>query len=1026
LASLLVGGVRHLRSRRGLLGLAGVLGFAYALGVLWYTESVPDLGLKTAFSPIIKAVPREVVVEPGGLAPQKMDVVLKVGDRDIPTWPDLLQAPLKLQAELSQFSPGHLPPWAKTVTGGGEEEILVRVVFERPSENGQPAKRFVGWCKLAPPRLEEMTPALLWFLLKLTLFTVGALVMWKRPNDRAASQFFVLCVVTLGAYMGGYLWPHIATAPVLLVGFIVCGVLMPAVSLHFYLVFPRPKHTLQRRPWLTLGATYCLPLLVLAILLGLYLRVRLLFHQHYPVEDVVQAGAQLLQAIYLSMGVSAVWYVASFLALVHSYRTVGDLTERNQVKWILFGTLLSLVPIGYSLYLAVWRPDDFGAGAATWPMFAASACVTLAFIVAITRYRLMELDQIVSAGLVYFLLAGLVYYALIFLGTLVFSQVMAGPRLSEALRVSTTALVLLLVLNLARSRLRKVLDRRFSREKHRLDRTLERLGEAVQQLVDPPALLQRLLEGAAELLGAAGGAAYLRRAEAFPLAAQLGTAQPASALPADGPLPEALRAGAAVIARNRFGVPSDPAQFQLRELGGEVAYPLTHEGQLLAVLVLGPRDRSPYRQEDLNLLAALARITALALASAEGHQTIDWLRRDLQGKVEKIAEQQRRILALQSQLRRQWAGNNGQRVEAKTSAGRPAKIRPARLDQASNAVPVTADNAGQGARAAAANGEHGIVGAGPQICQVLDMVRKVAATDAVVLIRGESGTGKELLAQAVHEASLRASKAFVKVHCAALSPTLLESELFGHVKGAFTGAISNKTGRFELANGGTLLLDEIGDVSLEVQTKLLRVLQEKTIERVGSSEPVKVDVRIVAATHQDLEALMRQGRFRDDLFYRLNVFPITVPPLRERAEDIAELALCFLHRFAARCKKEVPQIDDDALSLLKAYPWPGNVRQLENVIERAVVIAEGPTITVRELPRELTSVVEAGPPADWPEGDLTGPSGPPLDRGDRERRENDLIRRALQEAGGNKAEAARALGMARSTLVSRLKKLGIN
>ena len=214
------------------------------------------------------------------------------------------------------------------------------------------------------------------------------------------------------------------------------------------------------------------------------------------------------------------------------------------------------------------------------------------------------------------------------------------------------------------------------------------------------------------------------------------------------------------------------------------------------------------------------------------------------------------------------------------------------------------------------------------------------------------------MAQAVHDTSPRAGKSFVKVHCAALSPTLLESELFGHVKGAFTGAHRDKVGRFELANGGTLLLDEIGDITLEVQTKLLRVLQERTIERVGSSESVTVDVRIVASTHRDLEELMRQGRFREDLYYRLNVFPVFVPPLRERWEDLPELAQHFLKQAADHCKKPVTQIDDDALAILKAYHWPGNIRQLENVIERGVVIAEGSSLTTRELPEDLLRSIE--------------------------------------------------------------------
>jgi transcriptional regulator with GAF, ATPase, and Fis domain len=284
-----------------------------------------------------------------------------------------------------------------------------------------------------------------------------------------------------------------------------------------------------------------------------------------------------------------------------------------------------------------------------------------------------------------------------------------------------------------------------------------------------------------------------------------------------------------------------------------------------------------------------------------------------------------------------------------------------------------------------------------------------------------------LLARGVHESSPRAAKPYVKVHCAALSANLLESELFGHVKGAYTGAHKDKMGRFELANGGTLFLDEIGDISLEVQTKLLRVLQEKTIERVGSSDSLKVDVRIIAATHQNLEALIRQGRFREDLFYRLNVFPIRVPALRERAEDIPELAMFFVQQSTERSKKTPLQIDDDVISFLKGFPWPGNIRQLENVIERAVVIAETDTLTVSDMPPEMFQTQ-----TDWLNGKDTIPIAFADDaapastfRNERDRFDREKIQRALTDADGNKAEAARILGLARTTLVSRMKKLGL-
>jgi transcriptional regulator with GAF, ATPase, and Fis domain len=398
-------------------------------------------------------------------------------------------------------------------------------------------------------------------------------------------------------------------------------------------------------------------------------------------------------------------------------------------------------------------------------------------------------------------------------------------------------------------------------------------------------------------------------------------------------------------------------------------------------------------------------VTVLALVGAEGHRTIDALNRELQAKVEKIAEQQRRILALQAQV--QSSKFKVQSADEAEPGAATLNVKPGTL----NSPP------------------GGIIGTSPQVRHLLHQVRKVAASQSEVLIRGESGTGKELLARALHETSPRAAKPFVKVHCAALSPGLLESELFGHVKGAFTGAHRDKVGRFELAHGGTLFLDEIGDIDLSVQTKLLRVLQEMTFERVGSSDSLQVDVRVIAATHQDLEELIRRGRFREDLYYRLNVISITTPPLRERREDVPELAQHFLRQYGPPCGKPDIGIDDDALSVLKGYAWPGNIRQLENVIERAVVFAEGPFVTVADLPPELVDA--RVPPADRPPETaiVTHPfaigNGVHAERAERDRRERERLVRALSAAGGNKAEAARVLGMARSTLVSRLKKHGL-
>lgn len=972
--------------QRAFLVAAAIFVCLYALSVLYATRLIPDIGLQCALSLDVIRVD-EGQVQPDGAQPLPhiTDRIVEIDGQKVDTWPHLLIELGKLRDRT--------------------EPVLVKLQPKDPEQAATTA-----WCVLDPAPLDTLLPSILWFFLKLGLFVVGLLVFWQRPGDRSAAMFFCLCLLTVGAYMGGYHWVRIVPHPALLVVFIVCAVLLPAVTLHFYLVFPRPKGFLLRRPVWTLLATYGIPVLFLAAILLGYYQARSLFQGHAPARDIENSLETQKLRVFIYLGVSGLWYLACVVCLLHSYRTAVDSTERNQVKWILFGSLAAIAPIGYSLYLAFWSPADFGAGAATWPMFAASVCFTVAFAVSITRYRLMQLDQIIGSSMIYFLisfLAGLAYYAVVFVGTLfVGRQMMGGPSLGQALMVSTTALVLTLVLDLARNRFKKLLDRRFRRDKVHLDRTLQKMGQAIEQLVDPWTLARRMLQTSAELLAVSRGAIYLREGNPplYKLADSLGGAPPLAELAPGCPLVDALQKQPALTDRRDSWVPPDAAQGQLRFLGGAVAQALLHEGQVLALLILGPKDSGPYSADDLNLLAALAQVTALALENAGRHRTIDGLNRDLQEKIEKISEQQRRIMTLQSQL-------TSQAVRA-TAAGSAD-------DHSSSNGQGTVDNEPAGA----------IIGSSTVVRQLLSQVKKVGASPSAVLVRGESGTGKELLARALHEHSPRAAKAFVKVHCAALSPGLLESELFGHVKGAFTGAHRDKIGRFELANGGTLFLDEIGDISLEVQTKLLRVLQEKVFERVGSSEPVQVDVRVIAATHQDLEQLIEAGRFRGDLFYRLNVISLTVPPLRDRPEDVLQLAQHFLKTYANRCNVALTEIDDDALAALKSYSWPGNIRQLENVIERAVVMAEGTTITLHELPPELLSEMEretlAPDPLPLPSNSAL-PRGVRAERDQRHQRERQELVRALAAARGNKAEAARALGLARSTLLSRLKKHGLS
>jgi DNA-binding NtrC family response regulator len=313
-----------------------------------------------------------------------------------------------------------------------------------------------------------------------------------------------------------------------------------------------------------------------------------------------------------------------------------------------------------------------------------------------------------------------------------------------------------------------------------------------------------------------------------------------------------------------------------------------------------------------------------------------------------------------------------------------------------------------------------IVGHSGALRSVLDIVAKVARTDSTVLITGESGTGKELIARAIHYNSRRVERRLVTVHCGAIPEELLESELFGHVRGAFTNAINSREGRFSLANGGTIFLDEIGDMSPNLQVKLLRVIQQGTFEPVGSNKTETANVRVIAATNQDLELAIREKRFREDLFFRLNVIPIEVPPLRERREDIPLLVMHFLEVLNQERGTKIESISDTALELLCRWDWPGNVRELENLMERITVLRGGGDLDVDDLPEALRR-----PPAPASEAE-NGSNGESNFRAAVDRFQSDLIRDALARSGGNKKEAAEYLGLNRTTLIEKIKKLRLD
>ena len=306
-----------------------------------------------------------------------------------------------------------------------------------------------------------------------------------------------------------------------------------------------------------------------------------------------------------------------------------------------------------------------------------------------------------------------------------------------------------------------------------------------------------------------------------------------------------------------------------------------------------------------------------------------------------------------------------------------------------------------------------IIGNSPAMEELFATLELVAPSDATVLITGESGTGKELIASAIHQQSKRKQFPFIKVNCAALNENLLESELFGHEAGAFTGAVSRRKGRFEQADKGTLFLDEIGDMSLQTQAKILRVLQEGELDRLGGNETIKVDVRLLAATHRNLQQMIEERSFRQDLYFRLSVVPLELPPLRDRARDIPELASLFIERYAAKNRKDIKGFAPEVLRIFMSHHWPGNIRELENTVERAVILCPGEQITVRELPPQL---LPDGTPIDRDHG------AAPITLRDMER---EMIRATLAQNNGNRSKTAKILGVARQTLLNKLKEYGI-
>jgi transcriptional regulator with GAF, ATPase, and Fis domain len=1015
----------HKRSdvARWLLTGFGAATVLYCLIVLIFVATAPDLGLRcllinsgdtnrTADSGLEIRQTTLAVATDTLDGPRPGDKLLEIARRPAHTFAHFAARLIELRGaepwgpklavdESLRAKQDRLPP----IFARGDD-VFVEVKFAR--RDGQVLR---SWLPLRSVPWKDLTLTFVWFLLEFGIFALGALAFWARPFDRQARLFFAMCIVALGGFVGGYHWWMIAGSMWLTVPFMVCAMLVPVVTFHFFMIYPEPKRILARHPFQGLLAIYAVPAASTCALVALAMHSAWI--AEHSASDGYQQGLLLVlnEGISIYIAIAAAYFLASLLALADSFFTTRNPVLHNQVKWILWAAVAATLPVGYSLSLAYFQKEKFALGAASVPMFLASALFMLAYAVGILRHKLMLIDEILSRGMVYYILNLAV--------TIGFSLAIAAGSLAAMYQhaqgarhiqvVIALVVVAVLLLNWCRDRLQRLIDRKFFREKFQLDKALQRMNHAADGMGDPSALAQRMLASCRDLLGVDRAALYLREPSTgvFRLIAADGIERAPFSFSTDAELLGLLHEDSNL---QRLDAETGQSQLLLQQLDVELVHALEVEGHLAGALFLGAkRNGASYMAEDLALLTSLGQITSVALHSARVHEAAARLNDELQLKVEKIIDQQRLISMLQSEI------TSRQQV-----------------DPPSEAVAFRREL---------------IKGNSPAIVRVLDTVRKVSSSQSSVLIRGESGTGKELLAAALHDNSPRRNGPMVSVHCGALSSGLLESELFGHVKGSFTGAHRDKIGRFEMAHGGTLFLDEIGDISLETQIKLLRVLQEREFEPVGGTRTIQVDVRLIAATHQNLEKLILDGKFREDLFYRLNVISISLPPLRERAEDIIELSLYFLNRAAERAGKRITHLGETAIDALKRYPWPGNIRELENAIERSVVMAEGQEITLLDLPVAIVAsagrevrVLETKPHAqsgfappklasEVPRTTLPGGSALPRKAAGKQSLvefppERLAIQEALTKAGGNKAQAARLLGIPRSTFFSRMKKFG--
>ena len=942
--------------KRFVLLVAGLFVLLHCLAVFLYVARLPWKGFYVFRANRVATVYRgssaaEQDIQPG-------DILEKIGDKEVATPLDVIRITKKLPMDQT------VPVTFRT-PGRAPKTVQVRIV-ETPFPLG----------------------LLLWMICSALVISTAYVFHYRRSDDAPTTLFFLICVLFCATFMGAFTWYVIAGNLPLIMTFVVASALLAPAILHFFLIYPETSPLIKRVGFFT-RLIYLPSVVYLVIFVVMLLRAAHAVDAEPPVPEEITELLETIQMLVLyQLGVTVAYCIASLISLWYCQRTTLHTDVKNQIKWVWWGVATAIIPlIMMGVLFSEGVVKNIFGYLQFWGMMAVLG-VLVATGVSLLKYRLMYVDTILNRSLGYVMVSGLmmvIYLAAVGIASLLLSQVTGDvSRIPYLISVLAIALFFRPV----NAWVQTVIDKRFYRERYEFQQAVYNTSQAIVRILDLDLLLREVMDTIMESLHIRRGAVLLWDAAGghVKVAVARGYLEPESQLTlgAQDPLfAHILEARKPVTTRElheRSWNATEPGEIVQRmvKMHADVAIPIIREDEVLGLFVLGrKRSRQIYTADDVRLLMTLANHAAIAIHNARTYQRMESLNLDLQTNIGKIEEQRREILGLQQQLLSENVYLK-EEIEAKYNF-------------------------------------QDIIGTSRGTQQVLETVKKVAPSTSAVLIRGESGTGKELIARAIHYNSPRRDKAFVRTNCAVLTESLLESELFGHEKGAFTGAVAARPGRFEVADGGTIFLDEIGDVSPRTQVKLLRVLQEKEFERVGSNEVRSVDVRVITATNRNLEEAMRRGTFREDLFYRLNVISLEVPPLRERKEDIFPLAVHFLNKYARAAGKSIQSIDPAVLELFKKYHWPGNVRELENLIERAVVLADGTTLTVADFSIEIDEYAETG-----------GASNGSALNDQLEAIERDSLKKALKKANGNKSRAARDIGLARSTFISKLKKWGLD